>query len=218
MWREAVGISTMRKKNTLSAILCRSQSVDITISPQYFGYFLTQPVTIWLQCDSFPSCRRRRTCIFLGHLIMCYFLRSFPICNHKRRIRKWQARTIALSRWSGNELTDLVRDCSVICMILSLAWSWQKSNYSFLIKHHLLHCSDKVYIYIYIYECDILILKQLCRPILLQICFRSIRLFSQGITFTHSGRDKMDAISQTTFSSAFSWMKVFESRLKFHWN
>ena len=35
---------------------------------------------------------------------------------------------------------------------------------------------------------------------------------------THWGRDKMDAISQTTFSSAFSWMKLFEFRLKFHWS
>ena len=35
---------------------------------------------------------------------------------------------------------------------------------------------------------------------------------------THWGRDKMDAISQTTFSRAFSWMKIFEFRLKFHWN
>ena len=35
---------------------------------------------------------------------------------------------------------------------------------------------------------------------------------------THWGRDKMDAISQTTFSSAFSWMKIFEFRLKFHWS
>ena len=35
---------------------------------------------------------------------------------------------------------------------------------------------------------------------------------------THWGRDKMDAISQTTFSSAFSWMKMFEFRLNFHWN
>ena len=31
---------------------------------------------------------------------------------------------------------------------------------------------------------------------------------------THWGWDKMDAISQTTFSSAFSWMKMFEFRLK----
>ena len=36
--------------------------------------------------------------------------------------------------------------------------------------------------------------------------------------FTHWGRDKMDAISQTTFSSTFSWMKMFEFRLKFHWS
>ena len=35
---------------------------------------------------------------------------------------------------------------------------------------------------------------------------------------THWGRDKMDAISQTTFSNAFSWMKMFEFRLQFHWS
>ena len=28
----------------------------------------------------------------------------------------------------------------------------------------------------------------------------------------------MDAISQTTFSNVFSWMKMYEYRLKFHWN
>ena len=32
------------------------------------------------------------------------------------------------------------------------------------------------------------------------------------------GRDKMAAISQTTFTNAFSWMKMFELRLKFHWS
>ena len=37
------------------------------------------------------------------------------------------------------------------------------------------------------------------------------------ISLTHWGRDKMAAISQTTLSKAFSWMKVFELRLKFHW-
>ena len=35
---------------------------------------------------------------------------------------------------------------------------------------------------------------------------------------THWGRGKMDAISQTTFSSAFSWIRIFEFRLKFHWS
>ena len=39
----------------------------------------------------------------------------------------------------------------------------------------------------------------------------------QGINnFTHRGRDKVDAISQTTFSNAFAWMKM--PRLKLHWS
>ena len=35
---------------------------------------------------------------------------------------------------------------------------------------------------------------------------------------THWGRDKMADIFQTTFSNAFSWMKILEFRLKFHWS
>ena len=35
---------------------------------------------------------------------------------------------------------------------------------------------------------------------------------------TQWGRDKMDAIWQRTFSNAFSWMKMFEFQLKFHWS
>ena len=35
---------------------------------------------------------------------------------------------------------------------------------------------------------------------------------------THWGRDKIDAILQTTFSNAISWMKMFEFRLRFHWS
>ena len=35
---------------------------------------------------------------------------------------------------------------------------------------------------------------------------------------THWGRDKMVTISQTTLSNPFSWMKMFEFRLKFHWS
>ena len=34
---------------------------------------------------------------------------------------------------------------------------------------------------------------------------------------THWGRDQMAAFSQTTLSNAFSWMKILEFRLKFHW-
>ena len=35
---------------------------------------------------------------------------------------------------------------------------------------------------------------------------------------THWGRGELDAISQTTFLSAFCWMKMFEFRIKFHWS
>ena len=34
---------------------------------------------------------------------------------------------------------------------------------------------------------------------------------------THWGRDKMAAVLQTTLSNAFSWMKMLEFRLGFHW-
>ena len=35
---------------------------------------------------------------------------------------------------------------------------------------------------------------------------------------THCGRDKMAASFQSTFSNEFSWMKVYEFRLTFHWS
>ena len=37
------------------------------------------------------------------------------------------------------------------------------------------------------------------------------------VPLTHWGRDKMDDILQTTFSSAFPWMKMCYFRLKYHW-
>ena len=45
-----------------------------------------------------------------------------------------------------------------------------------------------------------------------------VKRASQGLGLTHWGRDKMAAISQTTLSNAFSWMKIFEFRLKFYWS
>ena len=35
---------------------------------------------------------------------------------------------------------------------------------------------------------------------------------------THWGWDKIDATFQTTFSNAFSWMKIYEFWLSFHWS
>ena len=39
-----------------------------------------------------------------------------------------------------------------------------------------------------------------------------------AVLVSHWGRDKMDAILQTTLSNAFSWMKMHEFRLRFHWS
>ena len=39
---------------------------------------------------------------------------------------------------------------------------------------------------------------------------------AQWFVLIHWGRDKMDAISHTTFSNAFSWMKMREFRLRFY--
>ena len=43
-------------------------------------------------------------------------------------------------------------------------------------------------------------------------------LFINIFQLTHWGRDKMAAISQTTRSNPFSWMKIFEFRLRFYWS
>ena len=43
-----------------------------------------------------------------------------------------------------------------------------------------------------------------------------ITLCMDGLT--HWGRDKMAAALQTTFSNAFSWVKMYEFWLKFHWS
>ena len=38
------------------------------------------------------------------------------------------------------------------------------------------------------------------------------------LSLTHWSRDKMANISQTTFPNSFSWMKMWETSLRFHWN
>ena len=48
-------------------------------------------------------------------------------------------------------------------------------------------------------------------------CMRVITLWKSAY-LTHWDRDKMAAVSQTTFSDAFSWMKMYEFRLRFHWS
>ena len=48
--------------------------------------------------------------------------------------------------------------------------------------------------------------------------YNLMQAFSKPCTLTHWGRERMAAISQTTFSNAFSWKKIYEFRLKLHWS
>ena len=43
-------------------------------------------------------------------------------------------------------------------------------------------------------------------------------LYYNESRLTHWGRDKIDAILQTTFSKTISWMTMFKFPLKFHWS
>ena len=43
-------------------------------------------------------------------------------------------------------------------------------------------------------------------------------MWYRNLSLTYWGRDKMAAISQTTFSNAISWIKMYKFRLKFHWS
>ena len=49
-------------------------------------------------------------------------------------------------------------------------------------------------------------------------CHLCFVITMQKIILTHWGRDKMAAIFQTTLSNAFSWMKMYKFRLRFHWS
>ena len=49
-------------------------------------------------------------------------------------------------------------------------------------------------------------------------CVHTYPMYIIILYLTHWGRDKVDAISQTTFSNAFSWMKMYEFHLRFHWS
>ena len=47
----------------------------------------------------------------------------------------------------------------------------------------------------------------------------SIPNYSKSLlALTHRGRDKMAPIFLTTFSNAFSWMKIYKFWLRFHWS
>ena len=61
-----------------------------------------------------------------------------------------------------------------------------------------------------------LIQQELAQLTMLEVEQRELRVETQQVGWTQWGRDKMAAIVQTTFSNAFSWMKVYKFWLRFH--
>ena len=57
-----------------------------------------------------------------------------------------------------------------------------------------------------------------CKNVVWQMPSCMLPLKIALISLTHWGRDKMAAIFQTTFSNGFSWMKMYEFWLTFHWS
>ena len=58
--------------------------------------------------------------------------------------------------------------------------------------------------------CGILSDKTLLQPYISHMCWH--------LALTHWGQGKITTISQTTFSNAFSWMKIYVCCLRFCWN
>ena len=59
---------------------------------------------------------------------------------------------------------------------------------------------------------------EFCNKMACEICIRQRYIQLAVLALTHWGRDKKAAIFQTTFSNAFSGMKMFKLRLRFHWS
>ena len=125
---------------------------------------------------------------------MLYPLRTFGSRNIKCSIKwmtwKWSNKIIVIIKYDIYIYISLAMYSSYETMICSTSREWSTI------------CTLACFLFRY--------------GLISPICIDLIQL--EPVSLTHWGRDKMDAISQTTFSSAFSWMKMFEFRLKFHWS
>ena len=88
---------------------------------------------------------------------------------------------------------------------------------SFYIYYTYLFCfTDFIFIHRYLQKIFTWII--LFALIILSSYIFVLHMWSLRAGLTHWGRDKMNATSQTTSSNAFSWMKMSEFRLRFHWS
>ena len=123
--------------------------------------------------------------------LVSIFFTSIPISPHRNMAYiTWVLFTIK-QHWFGYWLG--AKQAYVHQKLTHVCWIWQKC---FILTDKLAH------IYFVTLSCFISLAFQTAEYRLL----------------TYWGRDKMADNFQTTFSNAFSWMKMYEFQLRFHWN
>ena len=122
-----------------------------------------------------------------------FALQTDPDIQQQGNTRKWHLRTVTfiLNILSPSAFYDL--------LWRHQNWRYRRFLKSSLTQDHVNAMFD---------ETDSKVLNY-------QNCRRSTSPYS---VLTHWGRYKMAAISQTTLSIAFLWMKMLEFRLNFHWS
>ena len=99
----------------------------------------------------------------------------------------------------------------ILALVDSISMALCKTAVTSLLKHWS-YCSlalDYWYVYLLWFQSVVYVLS-------LSV-YHCIQYCTILCMLTHWARDKMAAILQTTFSNAFSWMKIYEFRLIFHW-
>ena len=165
------------------------------------------------RCSNVSMCLRISTkcIIFPGIVPLLYFLEIKLTTTTKER---------ALAKLLIWHLTVL--------MVMS---SWPILSQTTCILPISTHAHYTHNITLYILNQNIIYIYIHCTILSMIIC-RSINISNQQYTLytmahwrliylnhiSHWGRDKMTAVSQTTRSNAFSWMKMLEFWLRFHWS
>ena len=128
----------------------------------------------------------------------------------------------------GQNMINIMFLCDMGTYVLQRVWVqlWGNTHLSTRMWP-ILCCSVPIYIWNKIYMCIYTSSQMYEDWICIRLWINKWHLISVFMlplveiwdcVLTHWGRDKMDAILQTTLSNAFSWMKMLEFRLKFHWH
>ena len=114
----------------------------------------------------------------------------------------------------GRSLSYLKRDFNYLCHVN--VEEWHKMYISVFSPLKNFACKGSMIIFSCLYDPTYgKLCHASCDDLTTKLAHKSLARLQ---ALTHWGRDIMAAISQTTFSSTFSWMKMFEFQLKFHWS